>query len=46
MIWTVLTGALLLAWVAVCLTAFCPVRALRQRRRAREAGKWDEDENY
>lgn len=31
MIWTILASMLMLGWLAVVLTAFCPLRALRRR---------------
>jgi len=31
MIWTILASLLVMSWLAVVLTAFCPLRALRRR---------------
>ncbi len=31
MVWTILTSLLVMGWLAVVLTAFCPLRALRRR---------------
>ncbi len=31
MIWTILASLLVMGWLAVVLTAFCPLRALRRR---------------
>jgi hypothetical protein len=31
MVWTILASLLVMGWLAVVLTAFCPLRALRRR---------------
>ncbi len=46
MIWTILAGALFIGWLAVFITAFCPLRALRKRKEAREIGASDRSEEF